>query len=247
MRETKFQLNALHLHLLAMLFMLLDHLWATVVSGQLWMTCVGRIAFPIFAFLTVEGYAHTHNVKKYLTRMLVFALISEIPANLMFGNALFYPYHQNVLWTFLIALLCMAGINRVREKKGKSWWTILAAISIAFLGFVTGSLGMVDYFGAGVLTVLIFYFFRGRKWYHFAGQFACLYWINMVFLRGQELMFTLFGQELSFPTQGFALLALIPIWLYQGKQGPHNKAIQYACYAFYPVHMLILALIARWR
>lgn len=247
MKKEKFQLNALHLHLMAMLFMLLDHLWATLVSGNLWMNCVGRIAFPIFSFLLVEGYTHTHNVKKYLGRLLFFALISEIPANLMFGNALFYPYHQNVLWTFLIALLCIMGIDQVQKKKGKSWWTLFAAGGIALLGFVAGSLGMVDYFGFGVLTVLAFYFFRGRKWYDFVGQFACLYGINVVLLRGQELMFTLFGQECSFPTQGFALLALIPIWLYQGKHGPHNKAIQYACYAFYPVHMLILALIARWR
>ena len=43
--------------------------------------------------------------------------------------------------------------------------------------------------------------------------------------------------------QGLALLALIPIWLYNGRQGAHNKTIQYACYAFYPAHMLILALL----
>lgn len=247
MKETKFQLNALHLHLLAMLFMLLDHLWATLIPGQLWMTCVGRIAFPIFAFMIVEGYSHTHDVKKYLMRMLVFALVSEIPANLMFGGGLLYPYHQNVLWTFFIALLCMMGIDRLQKRWGKTWWTVLAAAGIGLLGFVVGSVTMVDYYGAGVVTVLVFYLFRGRKWYHFAGQFVCLYWINVVFLRGQDLLFSLFGHEIAFPTQGFALLALIPIWLYRGKQGPHNKAIQYACYAFYPVHMLILALIALWR
>ena len=55
--------NAAHLKILAMVCMLLDHLWATIVDGNLWMTCVGRIAFPLFAFLVAEGYAHTKNFK----------------------------------------------------------------------------------------------------------------------------------------------------------------------------------------
>ena len=56
-------LNAAHLKIIAMVCMLLDHMWATLISGNLWMTCVGRIAFPIFAFQVAEGYAHTKNFK----------------------------------------------------------------------------------------------------------------------------------------------------------------------------------------
>lgn len=100
---------------------------------------------------------------------------------------------------------------------------------------------MLDYFGFGVLTVLAFYFFHGRKWYHFAGQLLCLVYINLVLFAGLVYEVTWFGHTLEIPQQGFAVLALIPIWLYNGKQGPHNKVIQYAFYAFYPVHMLILA------
>ena len=56
------------LHIIAMLFMLMDHLWATLLPAQDWLTCVGRVAFPIFAFMAVEGYFHTHSFKKYAQR-----------------------------------------------------------------------------------------------------------------------------------------------------------------------------------
>ena len=77
-------LNSLFLKLLAMALMLCDHLWATVIPGNNWLTAVGRLAFPIFAYQVAEGFFLTHNRKKYLGRMFVFALISEIPFNLLY-------------------------------------------------------------------------------------------------------------------------------------------------------------------
>ena len=71
----RFEVTSAALHLMAMAFMLCDHLWATVVEGNDWLTCVGRLAFPIFAFMIVEGYFHTRDLKKYVKRMLLFALI----------------------------------------------------------------------------------------------------------------------------------------------------------------------------
>ena len=97
--------------------------------------------------------------------------------------------------------------------------------------------------GAGVLTVFAFYFFRERKWWCLLGQLAALYWLNVVVLGGQMYPVTLFGREIELCEQGLALLALVPIWLYRGRQGHHSKAFQYACYAFYPAHMLVLALL----
>lgn len=247
MGDRKFQINALTLHLFAMFCMLLDHMWATVISGNMWMTWVGRIAFPIFAFMAVEGYFHTSNFRKYMKRLLVAALISEIPFNLMTGGGLLNPFHQNVLWTFLLSLLCVSGLERVRKRDMSTGKKAFFCSAISLAGVAAGAITMVDYYAAGVLTVLVFYFFRGRHWYQMVGQAVGIYLINFRVLKNMSIPLTLFGCEFLFPTQGFAILALLPIWLYRGRQGPHNKAIQYFCYAFYPVHILILALIARWR
>ena len=112
-------------------------------------------------------------------------------------------------------------------------------------GAVLGTLGMVDYYGAGVLTVFIFYFFHGhgRKWWCLLGQLAALYWVNVELLGGLMYPIQLFGMDFELCQQGLALLALVPIWLYRGRQGYHSKPFQYACYAFYPVHMLLLVLV----
>ena len=114
--KTKGCLDSLTLKLLAMALMLCDHLWATVLPGVMWLTAVGRIAFPIFAFQVAEGFQRTHDRKKYLLRMLVFALISEIPFNSLYYSSPVFPFHQNVMFTFFIALLLMLGLEKVRSK-----------------------------------------------------------------------------------------------------------------------------------
>ena len=103
-KEKRFEITSASLHIMAMAFMLCDHLWGTIVPGNDWLTCIGRISFPIFAFMIVEGYFHTSNLKKYAGRLFVLALISEIPFNLALGSRIFYPIHQYVLWSFLISL-----------------------------------------------------------------------------------------------------------------------------------------------
>lgn len=95
------------LHILAMALMLCDHMWAALFPAAEWLTCLGRLAFPIFSFLLAEGFFHTHNLRRYLLRLLLGAVLSEIPFNLMYSGSVFYPFHQNVLWTFLLSLLLM--------------------------------------------------------------------------------------------------------------------------------------------
>lgn len=241
-KNTRLETTSASLHIMGMIFMLLDHLWGTIVPGNDWMTCIGRLAFPIFAFMIAEGYMRTSNVKKYAKRMFIFALITEIPFNLAFGGNLLYPFHQNVLFTFLIAI-GLIHLNEKARKNGKIVLRVLTAIGTVILGSFIGLITMVDYHHAGVLTVLVFYFFRERKWWGYLGQFICLWYINMEMLGGFGYEVELFGQLVFLSRQGFALLALIPIWLYRGKRGHHSKAFQYFCYAFYPGHLLILAIL----
>ena len=229
------------LHIIAMGCMLLDHMWATIVPGNDWMTCVGRVAFPIFAFMLVEGYFHTSNLKKYVGRLFLFAVLSEIPFNLVMGSRVLNPVHQNVLWTFLIGILLIYLNEKVKAKHLVI--RLLIAVITAFLAFAFGLVTFVDYNFAGLYMILTFYFFRGRKWWDFIAQFVLLWYINIEVLSGFYYEVRLFGHNFELVRQGFALLALIPIWLYRGKQGHHSKAFQYICYGFYPVHLLILALI----
>ena len=116
----RFSLSAAALHILAMVLMLMDHLWATLLPAQDWLTCAGRLAFPIFAFMAVEGYFHTHSFRKYALRLALFAVLSEVPFDLMYGGTWFYPVHQNVIWTLLLGLLGVHLMETVRKKQ-KLW------------------------------------------------------------------------------------------------------------------------------
>lgn len=237
----KAELTSFHLHILAMALMLCDHMWATVVTGNDWLTVIGRIAFPIFAFMTVEGFFYTKNLKKYVKRLFVFALISEIPFNLVAGGSFFYPLHQNVLWTFLIGVGLMKINENAKDKKLSV--RILTAAITAAMGFLLGILSFCDYHYAGIFTVLVFYFFRERKWYNFALQAFFLWYINIEILSGFYYEWEIFGTKIEVVRQGVALLALIPIWLYKGKQGLYNKAVKNLYYWFYPAHLLVLWLL----
>ncbi len=232
-------ISSFSLHLLAMGLMLLDHLWGTVVPGNDWMTCLGRMAYPIFAFCIVEGYFHTRSFKKYILRLLLFAVLSEIPYDLMTEGLWFYPFGQNVLWTFLLGLMAIHGMDMLRRTKKP--WAAISLSALLWVGIVlTAAVTMTDYGGNGVLTVLVFYLFRGKKWYHKLLQAAGLIYINWFSMKGLVFPVVIGSLAFDLPRQGLAVLALLPIWCYAGRQGPHNRVIQYVMYAFYPVHMLIL-------
>lgn len=244
-QNTKLQISSSGLHILAMGLMLCDHLWAMIFPAAEWLTCLGRIAFPLFAFMIAEGYSHTHNLRRYLLRMLVGALLAEIPFDLMYGGSIFYPFHQNVLWTFLLSLLLITLIEKCRLRFKPALATLMS-VGLAILGFVLGYAAMVDYYGVGILTVLTFYFFRKRNWKCRLCQFVCLYILNVKLLGGYYYDVRVFGLEIEVVQQGFALLALIPICLYRGRQGIHNKFFQIFCYVFYPAHMLLLFVLREW-
>ena len=245
--ERSFGLTANALRLLALTFMLLDHMWATVVTGNTWMTCVGRMAFPIFAFQISEGFLHTSDFRRYAGRLLIFALVSEIPFNYMIIGSPVFPFHQNVMFTLLLGLMAIRSIDRARAQGGTG--AALRSVGITLLCVLAGTLGFVDYGGAGVATVVLFYLCRG-----FRGAWLCqlagMILLNCYVITGMDLPLTLFGREFFFPQQGFAVFALVFIWLYNGRRGIRSRALQYAAYAFYPVHMAVLYLILKvqsWR
>ena len=227
-------MDALTLKLLAMALMLLDHTWATVWSVP-WFTMVGRLAFPIFAFQVAEGFFHTSSRKKYIHRMLLFALISEIPFNLLAAGSISYPFHQNVMFTFLIALLLMSWMERAKERKGR--FAAVTAVCVV-LAYLLGLLSFVDYYHYGVFMVLLFYWTHGLR-FGWIVQLAGMLYINYA-MGGLQIRLQLFGQTVEIGQQMLAVLALIPIWMYDGRQGYRSKTVQYLCYAFYPAHMLVL-------
>ena len=233
-------LDSFTLRILAMACMVCDHAWGTLFPKAVWLNTIGRLTFPIFAFLLVEGFYKTHDRKQYFKRLFVFALISEIPFNLEAEGGVFFPFHQNTLFTLCLAFLLMSWIERARQKGRVRF--VIVSVAAAMLGFLLGFVTFVDYYGYGIWMVLLFYFCRGLK-YGWVGELAGMAYINWEMIGGLVFPVTLFGREVEIPQQGFAILALIPIWLYSGRQGPHSKAIQYACYVFYPVHLTVLYLL----
>ena len=134
MREKK-GLSGSTLKLIAIITMFIDHIGAVIVERMLYVTgntgsftyeqmqnldtilrSIGRIGFPLFCFLLVEGFLHTRNLGKYALRLLVFAVVSELPFNLAFAGQLFFAGYQNVFFTLLIGLITMWGCRMIEEK-----------------------------------------------------------------------------------------------------------------------------------
>ncbi len=228
-------LSAAALRSLAIGFMILDHLWATVIPGNDWMTWVGRLAFPIFAFQLAEGFVHTHDLKAYKKRLLIWGLISEIPFNLMMVSGPIYPFHQNVMFTFWLALWAMEGYEKGRANLG-SWKGWLRMVGQPLLGYLLGSICFVDYGGMGVAMAFGFYLLRGKK----LPQLAMMILLCQVLMKGQFIPLELLGMSFELKIQAFAVLALPLIWLYNGEKGKGPNI----GYWFYPAHILLLSLIA---
>ena len=131
---------------------------------------------------------------------------------------------------FLISIGFIHWNEKVKEKQ--LWKRILVGLATICIGYLVGIVTFVDYYNAGIFMVLVFYFFRGKKCWCYLGQFICLWYINFEMLGGLSYEIDILGQTHFIARQGLALLALIPIWLYKGKQGYHSKPLQYFYYVF---------------
>jgi len=213
----KLGLSAFDLKCIAVVTMLIDHIGAFLYTDQTWLRYIGRLAFPIYCFLIVEGYFHTRDVRRYIGRLAVFAVISEIPFDLACTDRAVYMGHQNVYFTLALGLLCICVIDRI----GRS---LLTGGILLVIGLLTHYVIRPDYGVCGLLMIICFYLFRDQllnRWL-FIGAINCL----------------CYG-----PIQWAGTLALVPVQFYNGKKGPSAKAF---FYAFYPVHLLILYLIRRY-
>lgn len=229
-------LNGFHLKLIAICTMLIDHMGYTLFPGVMWLRCVGRVAFPIFCFLIAEGCVYTHDRKKYAARLLVFALLSEIPYNLMNSGMIWDPYDQNVLWTLLTGALVCWLIDWALKKC--TVWAFVLTGAVMLAAYWLLEIGNTDYGGWGMLLVAAFYCVR-----------RCLYpQVAKMAIQAIGLAFFSIGVMGGYLSiELWSLAALAPIWLYNGQRGFSHKAVQYGFYAFYPVHILILSLIAMYR
>lgn len=214
-------MNVFTLKIIALFTMIIDHYGAIFQDGVEVYRMIGRLAFPIYAFLLVEGYFHTSDLKKYGKRLLLFAFISEIPFDLALSGKLEFM-HQNIFFTLFIGLLTMYFIDKREEYKVSKPLVIFVSVLLA-----TGL--AVDYSFIGIVYILGFYFTRDMsKKERFGKLILIMFLTNLAFI----------GY-----IQQFSLLALILIYLYNEQLGPKNKLIQSLFYIMYPLHLLVFYLI----
>lgn len=229
--HTRPSLNGTTLKRIACASMLLDHLGASLLEAGLFRQGVvlgsslltldtvlrwaGRLAFPLYCFLLVEGFLHTHSVKHYAGRTLLFAFISEIPFDLAFFRTPFYWQHQNVYWTLTLGIAALALIRRFEHDGVPTMSSLLGATLLALVA----ELLCADYGASGVLLIVFLYLTRQER------SRQCLVGIALV------------AYELPAP------LAFIPVWFYNGQRGRCGKLQQWFFYWFYPAHLILLALV----
>src|SRR5258705_144389 len=121
-------MNAFQIKVIAIVAMIIDHMGLFFFPQYFIFRIIGRLAFPLFAWLIANGAYHTHNIGKYLQRLYLFALISQIP--FLFANRLIDPHFSdlNVLCTLFFGLLAIAFIRRTRI------WAYWFLITIFFGG-----------------------------------------------------------------------------------------------------------------
>lgn len=204
--------------IIAIISMVIDHTGSVFVNDKLYpelyqvMRGIGRIAFPIFCFLLVQGFIHTSNVKKYILRLAVLALISEIPFDLAFFNQIYYWKHQNVFFTLLIGLFVLVGMKFYEKKTA-------GQIFVFLLGAIVAISLQTDYSIGGILLMALLYRFRSLQ----IERISTVIIFNI-------LMGQLWG------------ICSIPfIELYNGKRGMRVKYLFYGFYPFHLMMIYVIS------
>ena len=198
------------LKIIAIITMFLDHYYR-IIGGPEWLSILGRLAFPIFAFSISEGYSHTKNVNKYLMRLLNFAIIIQLPNFLGFQE-----YPLNIFFTLALGLFCLEILDNNKIN------IVVRYIVVLYLCFLAEKTGL-DYGAYGVILIILFNKLRNNKLYIFIAFLA----LNLVILKIGNLS----------EMQIYSIFSLIPIFLYNGKKGYGMKCF---FYLFYPLHFIFL-------
>ncbi len=217
------------LKIVAIITMFIDHLGYAVFNRLSPLNYIGRIAFPIFAFQISEGYVHTKDVRKYLARLFIFALISQIPFYL-FLNKFLNNSGLNIFFTLLLGLISIIVFDLIKNKISDRIGKIVAVIPVICI-CILGEIINVDYGWWGILVIFTFYFFKDKKL-----KMIISFVILCVIRYGIQIL--LYGFSISYVHRMlYTMFPIILISLYKGKQG---KKMKYFCYLFYPIHLLLL-------
>ncbi|MDO4192684.1 MAG: TraX family protein [Erysipelotrichaceae bacterium] len=218
-------LDGTMLKIIAMISMVFDHAGDIFFPGLMWPRMAGRLAMPIFSFCIAEGFAHTHDQKKYLMRIGMFALISEIPFDLAFEGKIGLG-HQNIMLTYFLSVIGLMLFERIRGGQdtdtehipaGKTVLGVFTVLAIAVLSLLLRA----DYTVFAVISVFLFYVLRNKHPLIRSG-------VGVAFLALTRTMNYYCTTGLSF----------IPLAMYNGKRG---KGLKWLFYVFYPGHLLLLA------
>lgn len=238
------KLSSFGLKYIALFTMTIDHFGAIFLPyGELSYSIsrgIGRIAFPVFCFLLVEGFFHTSNRRAYFLRLLLFAFLSEIPFDMAFYH---FPQvtdpsilfgHQNVFFTLTLGFLALCLLERC-------WWNSFFQRTLIIVAFcILAEILHTDYSFIGVMVILLFYALRK----------------NSLICHGRSVAFDQF-LGISYPVlllliaygNLFVTLAIPVLLLYNGKKGsslPNGKSFpgaKYLFYWYYPLHLLLFGIV----
>ena len=223
-------LSNFDLKLIAIITMTIDHIG--VVFGTPFynlLRAVGRLSFPIFAFLLTEGYVHTNSFSKYFFRLLVLALISEVIYDYVFFGSFIYIGANNIFFTLALGLLTLFLLDKSkglikRYFKDKVDLVIILPITYLLIIVIMGLMGEFLNFSYGMLGILVISFF-----YLFKDNFPLV-------VISVSLSTLIFGEGMQY----FSLFSLILIYFYNKKLGKKCKVF---FYLYYPLHILVLGVI----
>ncbi len=220
-------LDGTALKLIAMISMVFDHAGDMFFPDVMWPRMIGRLAMPIFSFFIAEGFSHTRDKKKYLCRLGIFALISEIPFDLAFEGKIGFS-HQNIMLSFFLAVVALMlydwiqGGTKSEENHASIGKTVLGVIAVAAIAALSLLL-RADYTIFAVIAVFLFYVLRQK---------------HPLVRTGVGVAFLALTRTVGYYcTTG---LSFIPLAMYNGKKG---KGLKWLFYGFYPGHLLLLTAI----